>query len=124
MTDLKNKYRDQEIEITVFLPEGTLFKTDSSVQNYDRSNNEFFDLHFSSDKYLYKMMDSSVKCLDCPADENDYDDVDNDDIDSDEHSSVTINKNGISITNDTLINANHDIKELKINKDGIIIKTK
>tara|TARA_R110000868_G_scaffold145993_1_gene366592 strand:+ start:13140 stop:14864 length:1725 start_codon:yes stop_codon:yes gene_type:complete len=121
LTDLKNKYRDQEIEITLFLPEGTLFKADSSVQNYDRSNDEFFNLHYSSDKYLYKVFESKIKCLDCPADEDEYNDVDND---QDEHTSVTINKNGVSITNDTIINGNNDIKELKINKDGIIIKTK
>lgn len=119
LSDLKNKFRDQEIEITLYLPEGTLFKADSSVQNYDRSDDDFFNLHYSSDKYLYKVMDTNVKCLDCPADEND--DVDNDE---DEHTSVTINKNGVSITNDTNISNNNDIKELKINKDGIIIKTK
>jgi phage shock protein PspC (stress-responsive transcriptional regulator) len=121
VSDLKNKYRDQQIEITLFLPEGTLFKVDSSVQNYDRSSDEFFNLHYSSDKYLYKVMDTAVKCLDCPADENEYNDVEND---QEENTSVTINKNGISIKNDTIINGNNDIKELKINKDGIIIKTK
>jgi phage shock protein PspC (stress-responsive transcriptional regulator) len=121
LSDLKNKYRDQEIEVTLYLPEGTLFKADSSVQNYDRSNDEFFNLHYSSDKYLYQVMETKVKCLDCPADEDEYNDVDNN---KDEHTSVTINKNGVSITNDTIIKGNNDIKELKINKDGIIIKTK
>jgi phage shock protein PspC (stress-responsive transcriptional regulator) len=121
LSELKNKFRDQEIEITLYLPEGTLFKADSSVQNYDRSNNDFFNLHYSSDKYLYQVMDNKVKCLDCPNDENDYDDVE---YDENENTSVTINKNGISITNDTIINTQNNIKELKINKDGIIIKTR
>ena len=114
LSDLKNKYRDQEIEVTLYLPEGTLFKADSSVQNYDRPNDEFFNLHYSSDKYLYQVMETKVKCLDCPADEDEYNDVDNN---KDEHTSVTINKNGVSITNDTIIKGNNDIKELKINKD-------
>jgi hypothetical protein len=104
----------------LYLPEGTFFKADSSVQNYDRSSDEFFNLHYSSDKYLYKVMDNEVKCLDCPTDESDYDNVD---YDEDDNTSVTINKNGISITNDTVINNQNNIKELKINKDGIIIKT-
>ncbi|WP_367773868.1 PspC domain-containing protein [Flavobacterium sp. WC2421] len=123
LSDLKNKYRDQEIEVTLYLPEGTLFKADSSVQNYDRSNDEFFNLHYSSDKYLYQVMDTKVKCLDCPADEDEYNDVDVDN-NEDDHATVTINKNGVSITNDTIIKENNNIKELKINKDGIIIKTK
>lgn len=121
LTDLKNKYRDQEIEITLFLPEGTLFKVDSSVENYDRSDDEYFNLHFSSDKYLYKVFDSKVKCLDCPAEEDEYNDNGDD---NDDNTSVTINKDGVSITNDTIIKSNDNIKELKINKDGIIIKTK
>ena len=121
LTDLKNKYRDQEIEITLFLPEGTLFKVDSSVENYDRSDDEYFNLHFSSDKYLYKVFDSKVKCLDCPAEEDEYN---GDDNDNDDNTSVTINKDGVSIINDTIIRSNDNIKELKINKDGIIIKTK
>jgi phage shock protein PspC (stress-responsive transcriptional regulator) len=116
-----NKFRDQEIEITLYLPEGSLFKVDSSVQNYDSSNNDFFNLNYSSDKYLYKLMDNKVKCLDCPTNENDYEDVQ---YDEDDHTSVTINKNGISFTNDTIINTQNNIKELKINKDGIIIKTR
>ncbi|MFT5964871.1 MAG: phage shock protein PspC (stress-responsive transcriptional regulator) [Flavobacterium sp.] len=121
LSELKNKFRDQEIEITLYLPEGSLFKADSSVQNYDSSNNDFFNLNYSSDKYLYKLMDNKVKCLDCPTNENDYEDVQ---YDEDDHTSVTINKNGISITNDTIINTQNNIKELKINKDGIIIKTR
>jgi phage shock protein PspC (stress-responsive transcriptional regulator)/uncharacterized membrane protein YphA (DoxX/SURF4 family) len=122
-TDVKNKFRDQEIEITLFLPEGTLFKVDSSVRNYDRSNNEFFNLHHSSDKYLYKVFETKVKCLDCPADEDEYSDV-NVHLEDDENNSITINQHGVSIVNDTIIKSNSDIHELTINKDGIIIKTK
>ncbi|WP_264565225.1 PspC domain-containing protein [Flavobacterium sp. N3904] len=119
ITDLKNKFRDQEIEITLYLPEGTLFKTDSSVENYDRSNDEFFNLHYSSDNYTYKVEESKVKCLDCPADENEYNDVDDDDNET----NVTINENGVTVESDTTVKSKKKFKELKINKDGIIIKT-
>lgn len=123
LTELKNKYRDQEIEITLFVPEGLLLKVDSSVQNYDRSDDEYFNLHYSSDNYIYKVENSQIKCLNCPADENEYNDVgattENDSIET----SVTINEDGVSVTNDTLINSKKNRKELKINKDGIIIKT-
>ena len=123
LTDLKNKFRDQEIEITLFLPEGTLFKADSSVQDYDRSDDDFFNLHYSSDKYLYQVFDSKVKCLDCPPDEDEYNDNALN-VEDDENKAITITKNGISITADTVNVSNSGIKELKINKDGIIIKTR
>jgi hypothetical protein len=32
LTDLKNKFRDQEIEITLYLPKGTLIKPDASMK--------------------------------------------------------------------------------------------
>ena len=59
----------------LYLPKGTLFKADETVQNYDRTSNDFFNLHFSSKDYVYKVGDSQVKCLNCPADENEYGDV-------------------------------------------------
>ena len=119
LTDVKNKFRDQEVELYLYLPEGTLLKPDASVQNYDCSDNDFFNLHYSSDNYIYKVTDSQIKCLNCPDDEDEWNDVENDST----ATNVTINENGISIKKDTLIKSNKDIKELKINKDGIIIKT-
>jgi len=121
ITDLKNKFRDQEIEITLYLPTGTLFKADSSVQNFDWSNDDFFNLHYSSDNYTYKVEEFKVKCQDCPADENDHDDVDTDDDDNE--TNVTITKNGVTIESDSVVKTKKNFKELKINKDGIIIKT-
>ncbi|WP_418263740.1 PspC domain-containing protein [Flavobacterium faecale] len=118
ITDYENKFRDQEIEITLYLPTGSIFKVDDSVQNFDQSDNHFFNLHFSSDKYHYKMTDSKVKCLDCPLDENEYDDL------ASGSSSLTIDKDGISIIKDSTNPSNKELEVLKINKNGIIIKTK
>jgi phage shock protein PspC (stress-responsive transcriptional regulator) len=118
ITESKNKFRNQEIEIILYLPEGTIFKTDSSVQNYDWSNDDFFNLHYSSDKYIYKVEESKVKCLDCPDDENDHDDADDHD-----ETKVTITKNGVTIVKDSVVKTKKEFKELKIDKNGIIIKT-
>jgi phage shock protein PspC (stress-responsive transcriptional regulator) len=119
ITDAKNKFRNQEIEITLYLPEGTLFKADASVINYDWSDNDFFNLHHSSDNYIYKVESSKVKCLDCPDDEDEYDDID----ENDNESNITINENGVTIEKDSVVKTKKNFKELKINKDGIIIKT-
>ncbi|WP_348810600.1 PspC domain-containing protein [Flavobacterium maritimum] len=120
LTEMSNKFRDQEVEIFLYLPEGTLLKPDASIQNYDDSDDSFFNLHYSSDNYIYKVESSQIKCLNCPADENEYDDVENDETET----SVTINEDGVSVKNDTIISSKNNIQELKINKDGIIIKTK
>ncbi len=140
LTNLENKFRDQEVQLFLYLPKGTIFKTDENVKEYDESDNDFFNLHHSSDSYTYKVEDSKVKCTNCPKDETDeYNDGDEDfnvdvDIDTDNEENINIkspniniNKDGISITADstnTDTDDRKDFKELKINKDGIIIKTK
>jgi hypothetical protein len=123
ITDFKNKYRDQEVELTLYLPEGTLLKPDSSVQEYDNSDDSFFNLHFSSDDYIYKVGNSQVKCLNCPPEENEWNDVENADADS-TSTSVTLNENGILIKEQNKEEVDKEVKSVKINKDGITIKTK
>ena len=75
LTEMASKYRNQHVELYLYLPKGTLFKMDKSLQQYDQSNDEFFNLHFSSDDYLYKVDTNQVKCLTCPPEENEYQDV-------------------------------------------------
>ena len=122
ITDFKNKYRDQEVELSLYLPEGTLLKPDSSVQEYDNSDDSFFNLHFSSDDYIYKVGNSQVKCLNCPPEENEWNDVENTDADS-TSTSVTLNEKGILIKEQNKEEVDKEVKSVKINKDGITIKT-
>ena len=107
LTDLKNKYRNQHVEISLFLTEGTIFKVEESAQDYDRSDDDFFDLNYDAYEPAYKVGHTEAKCLNCPDEENESEE-------SEEQNLIT----------DTVINNNTSIKELKINKDGIIIKTK
>ncbi|GGA79847.1 hypothetical protein GCM10008015_20640 [Flavobacterium palustre] len=101
LSDLKNKFRNQRIEITLFLIEGSIFKVDESVQDYDHSDDDFFDLNYEVFEPVYKIEQSEANCLNCPGEEN-----------SSENQ-----------TTDTIVNAQTHVQELKINKDGIIIKT-
>jgi phage shock protein PspC (stress-responsive transcriptional regulator) len=77
LTAVNQKFRGQKVELFLYLPKGTLFKADETVQKYERTENNFFNLHFSSSDYIYKVDDSQIKCLNCPADENEYNDVEN-----------------------------------------------
>lgn len=65
ITDVKAKYRKQKVIVYLYLPEGIQFKPDASVQIYDESDNDFFDLWFDGDKYVYKMGKNKVDCLNC-----------------------------------------------------------
>ncbi|MFC5684063.1 PspC domain-containing protein [Flavobacterium sp. MAHUQ-51] len=106
ITDLKNKLRDQHVEIILFLTEGTIFKMDESAQDYDRSNDDFFNLNYDAFEPIYIIGQLEAKCLNCPDEDKDEEEI-----------------NVENQTIDTIVNSNKEIKELKINKDGIIIKT-
>ena len=122
LTDVKNKFRDQEVELTLYLPKGTLFKVDDSVENYDRSDDEFFNLHYSSDEYIYQVDNSQVKCLNCPIEENEFNDVATGyEADPDTIKEVILRVNGKEIITSETTNKT---TELSVDKNGIIIKNK
>lgn len=133
LTDIKSKYRNQEVEIFLYLPEGTHFKPDMSVQNYDHTDDGFFNLWFDSDIYVYKMESSQVKCLNCPDEAEDAgvdaaygvdaEDMNIHENDSASTTTVTINEKGVQIKEEKPVQENRKVKGLKIDKDGVIIKT-
>jgi hypothetical protein len=120
ITEMSSKYRNQNVEIYLFLPKGTLFKTDESVQNYDSSDNDFFNLHYGSSDYLYKVEDSQVKCLNCPVDQNEYNDLEGGTVNvvSDSIITTTIKVNGEEV----IINEKSTSGRLTTDKNGVIIK--
>ena len=123
ITDLKNKYRSQEVELFLYLPEGTIIRPDSSVQQFDQSGNHFFNLHFSSDNFFYKVSKDQIKCLNCPIEENEYNDVELNSTEDSITSTVTINRDGIHIKETNKTEEKRDFNGLEINKEGVIIKT-
>ncbi|WP_317163880.1 PspC domain-containing protein [Flavobacterium phycosphaerae] len=123
LTEMASKYRNQHVELFLYLPKGTLFKMDKSLQQYDRTNDEFFNLHYSSDDYLYKVDSNQVKCLTCPPDENEFQDVEGEEInissknDSTDVTTVKINGKVVSETK------SGKKTSLTVDKNGVIIKT-
>jgi len=124
LMDVKDKFRGQEVTIYLYLPKGTYIKPDSSLRYYDRTDGDYFTFYPESNDYIYKVESEKIKCLNCPNDiEEDWDNEEEVNI-NDKNTSVIINENGVQIKKDTTISTSKEIKELKINEDGIIIKTK
>ncbi len=127
LTEVANKFRDQRVELFLYVPKGTLLRMDESVQNFDKSNDEFFNLHYSSGNYIYRVSDSQVKCLNCPVDENEHNDVDiqTEDVnvvEVDSVKTVSVKINGKEVIQNTT--GTNKPGSLIINKEGVIIKTK
>ena len=134
-TDLANKFRNQEIKIYLYLPQGTLVAPDESVERFTRNYNTnlmlFTDYQDEGNKnFAYKVTKSELKCLNCPEIlredyGNETDSLTETQVTDDSTSTtVTIDQNGVKINKGSDANENREFKGLEVNKDGIIIKTK
>jgi phage shock protein PspC (stress-responsive transcriptional regulator) len=137
-TDLKNKFRGQEIEIIIYLPEGTVLKTDNRFDNF--FENHYYDLEYfeNIDGAIHKVENQKLKCLNCKnlVGYENHENIEKDSIGygyeikvvedtiiNKNGTKVVINKDGITVEKDNKAPENKEFKGLKIDKDGIIIKT-
>jgi phage shock protein PspC (stress-responsive transcriptional regulator) len=118
LTDSKEKFRDQEIEITLFLPLGTLLKMDDSMRQYDRTDGDYFLWNPENTDAFYKVESDKIKCQNCPNEENQVNTEENT-VENDSVVTTTVTVNGEVIT----VNKKGTKKGLSVDKDGIIIKT-
>jgi len=72
LTAVENKFRGQEVEIYLYLPKGTIFQTDESYSNFDRSDYGFFDENeYDTKNPVYRVETDKVRCLNCSEEVND-----------------------------------------------------
>lgn len=110
LTAVENKFRGQEVEIYLYLPKGTLFQTDESFSNFDRSDYEFFDeKEYDTNNPVYSVDTDKVRCLNCSSSENNEISVE---IKTNEASaSIYYDENGVLVK-----------KNVTTNKDSILNK--
>ncbi len=124
ITDYENKFRDQNVEVIVYLPEGVIFElhdTTKSFLNYYKSSNNI--VSYSDANHALKVLEDKAECLDCPAE-----DESNFKIKVDTKN-ITIDENGIEIKGDSSklqinssgFKANSESVKYRIDKDGIEI---
>lgn len=70
-TDIDNKYRDQEIEVIVYLPEGSILFADNNTYSFHRNDSYYRDILENGDEEQYLLIeDDHTTCLDCPEKES------------------------------------------------------
>lgn len=119
LSDLKEKFRDQEIEITLFLPLGTLLKVDKSLSQYDQTDGNYFLWDPEMTNAVYKVESDKIKCQNCPNEDEEINIIDENHKENDSTITTTVSVNGKVIT----VNKTGNKKGLSVNKDGVIIKT-
>ncbi|PKG51425.1 PspC domain-containing protein [Olleya sp. 1-3] len=96
--------RDQEVELTLYLPEGTVLYAEESTYNYHRNNRHYYNdiLDNGMEEHFLLVKRAKLECLDCDTEETDE---------------TKINSNNQSNTN------NQNQSTLVVNNDGIVAKT-
>ncbi|MDW5288242.1 PspC domain-containing protein [Formosa sp. PL04] len=132
LTDYENKYRDQNVQIILYLPEGTYVNLNRNMRSflhYESSPDNI--ISYDNSNHTLKILDDSIECLNC-YDIEEGDDEDDDFIDlniNNDNGSVKINSEGIKIKNDNVdiqigsdgVKAKSSEVNVNINEDGINI---
>ena len=132
-TDIDNKFSEQEIEVILYLPEGTTLYADSNTYRYHRNSGYHRDIlkNGMEEKYLM-IIEDDIFCKECDMDDNSSKlNIDlnskSSSIEFNENDGLTI-KSGDSVKvkiNDDGIDAKGSDVKVKINdKDGVEILTK
>ena len=133
-TATSNKFRDQEVMVRIFVPEGTVIMADENTRYYT-SSSSYWDNILKGDqtgKYLKVMKDEAI-CEDCPEDtwEDEAEDEDNweendEDWDSSDDFNARINVNGEEMqirVNDSGVQVNNEsVKRIRLDSSGIEIE--
>jgi len=113
LTDAENKFRDQEVEIIVYLPEGSIVNTDGNTYSFHRNYGHYRDIIDNGDENQYlRVIKDDVICLDCG-------DNDNGDLNID----LKNEKASLKLDNDSFKYQDEDVKAT-IDSSGISIKSK
>jgi phage shock protein PspC (stress-responsive transcriptional regulator) len=71
-TDPSNKHREQKVQVTLFLPIGTVLYAADNTYSFHRNTDYYGDiLHNGYEEQYLKITREGAECLDCPAEEED-----------------------------------------------------
>lgn len=67
VTDLKNKYRDQEVRVNIFLPVGTVLYAADNTYSFHRNSDYYNDILKNGEEERFLLITKDgTECLDCP----------------------------------------------------------
>lgn len=65
-TNPDNKFRDQQIELTIFVPEGTVIFSSENTTSYYGYKSDFKELsNYDNNAHYYRILKTKAECLDC-----------------------------------------------------------
>lgn len=70
ITDRINKFRDQEINVFIYIPKETIIFPEESISDYLSNRYSDIDIYYGKENFHYQLKNGEFECLDCPIDEN------------------------------------------------------
>lgn len=122
LTDIESKFRNQKVKVFLYLNEGTIINPDENTSKY--LDNDYSNYYFYSDsnQNLYKLEKEELKCLNCPEDDEDWNQEEPDST-STRTTTIKINEDGLQIKESKKV-TNKEIKDIDYEQDKVIITTK
>ncbi|GAA4276246.1 PspC domain-containing protein [Aquimarina mytili] len=124
ITDYSNKYRDQEINIILTLPEGITVFAEENTSRYNNTwkYDDYITIDDKEGRFI-KVVDGNFECNDCPEEENEWEYKEGQDDDEvkininseDQNTNLKIDEDGVRLKSEEV--------DIKIDEDGIEIKT-
>ena len=114
LSNLKNKFKDQLIDVTIYLPVNSVVYLDASTQTYLNDVDNVQNI-FDGDmpKHYYKMTENGLECLDCDPS------IFGDDFKRDnENFKLNIDENGVEIK----VNDGEKNAEVTIDENGVKVE--
>ena len=108
LTDFANKFRDQDVRVTLYMPEGSVVYADDNVKHRRYWTYSYDLLKRGMEKKFLKIIDDDIICLDC-------DRVKVNINIQDEDSKFQLDENGLEIKEDDL--------NIKVTRDSVIRET-
>ncbi len=112
-TDAENKIRDQEIRLTLYVPEGTVLSFNPGARNYIGRRTQYDQDMYRKRIVNYSWImgaDGTLQCLNCPPDPEE----------EDGNGRIIIDENGVDID----VKDRGDSFKMKIDEDGIRVRAK
>ena len=114
LSDFKNKFKEQSIDITIYLPTNSVIYLDNSTRTFLDDVDNVQDIYDRDmPKHYYKMTENGLECLDCDPSlfRNNYND-------DNKRFKLNIDKRGVELK----INDGDNDVEVKIDERGINIQ--
>lgn len=128
-TGMDNQYRDQEVQVILYLPIGSVLYADDNTNSFHYNSSYYEDVLHDGDEEQYLLItESGTECLDCPLVDDEWEEYDESSNDQDSFNAemevdgaeinVKITKDRVRVEGETGDTVNEGNRETNVNSEA------